>query len=80
MNKIKTGAFITQMRIDMGLTREEISKRIGVSKELLAAYEHGTAEFRSEVLCKLGQEFGCGVLSVMKGVYPPGKPCILWRD
>lgn len=79
MNRANTGKFITQMRNELGLSTLELAARIGVSQEMLEAYEDGTAKFRSEVIIKLGQEFRCGALAVMKGKYPPDKPHILRR-
>lgn len=79
MNNVKTGEFITQMRLDRGLSIEQLATRIGISKECLAAYEHGTAKIRSDVIIQLGKEFGCGALSVMRGTYPPDNPHILRR-
>ena len=78
MDKVKTGELITRMRIDRGLSIEQLAARIGISKECLAAYEQGTAKFRSDVVIQLGKEFGCGALSIMKGTYPPENPHILW--
>lgn len=79
MNRTKTGRFITQMRKELGLSTLELAARIGVSQETLEAYEDGTAIFRSDIIIKLGKEFGCGAIAVMRGVYPPGKPHILRR-
>lgn len=53
------GDRIKKEREDIGLTRENLAKKIGVSYSAIAMYEQGKREPNNELILKMCEEFGC---------------------
>ena len=57
---MNTGDRIKQRRMELGLTQEELGKRIGVQKSAIAKYENGrVVNLKRSVIAKLADVLDC---------------------
>jgi len=58
INKV-TGANLRRMRIEAGLTQEELAHYLGVVKQNVSAMEHGRRGLSGSTLTRLCEVFAC---------------------
>jgi mannose-6-phosphate isomerase-like protein (cupin superfamily) len=61
---------IRGLRSILGLSREEVSKAVGVTEEQYKAYETGTVDFPFTFLYKCAEKFGVDIIELLTGENP----------
>lgn len=64
MNKKEIGKKLHELRTELGKSRKEVAKDIGVSVSAIQMYENGRRIPKDEVKIKLAQYFGISVQEI----------------
>lgn len=67
---ISKGTALALLRKQNNMTQEEVAQKLGISRNILAAYESGKAKIPLSVFIYLSDLYNCDVFSVL-GVYAP---------
>lgn len=67
MNQQKIGAFMRELRLDKGLTQEQLAERLGVSNRSVSRWENGNNLPDLSLLLELAKLYGVGVDEILDG-------------
>lgn len=67
MDAMKTGGLIKQSRIELGLTQEQLAKKINVSKAAVSKWENGKGMPDISLLEPLGNALNLSITELLKG-------------
>lgn len=67
MDQIQMGNFIRQRRLALGLTQEDLAKRLGISAKAVSKWECGRGAPDMENLSTLASALGVDVTSLLRG-------------
>lgn len=56
--------YLTELRVDRGLTQAQLADKLGISASAMSAYEQGARVPRDEVKVRIAEFFGVSILDV----------------
>ncbi len=65
--------YIKDRRVKLGITQNELAKRVGVSRIAVLKWERGYAP-RVRLLPKIATALDCSISDILHGIYTDGKP------
>ena len=63
---MKIGAKVKELRVQKGLTQEELADRVGVSRQAVSKWESGTADPSTSNLLALAKLFGISAEELLR--------------
>lgn len=59
--------YLKQLRIDCGLTQQEVADRLGVTKSTISKYEKGQRKLKGDAITKLANIYGVEPVYILTG-------------
>ena len=67
IDKNKVGLYIKQLRVQKGITQNELAKALNVTFQAVSRWENGDSLPDSSILIELGEVLGSNVETILRG-------------